>query len=70
METGQRTSSPRTLGYVVMLVVGLAIGVAGPALAETGANSITTACSEAVTAPATGSEWAVPPSRVLPGTPY
>jgi hypothetical protein len=60
----------RGLGYAAMLAVGLTLGAAAPALAETVTSNTGVTCAAVEAGPTGASEWAVPPAPGLPGEPY
>ncbi len=60
----------RALGLLALLSVGLALGGATPALAQTEDVSAIAACSAVEVAPSEGSEWAPPPMQTRPGQPF
>jgi hypothetical protein len=70
MSIERKWSNPRAIGLLAMLAVGLALGAAVPAAAQTEDVNAIAACSPEEVAPTEGSEWAVPPVQALPGKPF
>ena len=70
MQIERKRSALQAFGLLAMLAVGLALGAADPAVAQTEDASAIAACSAGEVAPTEGSEWAVPPMQTRPGEPY
>jgi hypothetical protein len=70
MSIERRSSNPRAIGLLAMLAVGLALGTAAPAAAQTEAVKAIAACSADELALTEGGEWAVPPVQAQPGKPF
>jgi hypothetical protein len=70
MQIEQMHSMARSLGFVVMLAMGLVLGTAVPTSAQTEDSSTIAACNTEEVTSTGESEWAVPPMQTQPGEPY